>query len=260
MATTEATSAEQLDGLRAGFSGSVLEPGTDGYDDCTARSQRPRRPASRVDRTLPERGRHRRRDQVCPRERPRGMRPRRRSQRRRSGSDRRRDHDRPVAHEGHPRRSRRAHGARAGRCDLARAESRDGRSRACRHRWRDLDHGHRRPHAGRRSRLADGEVRPRRRQRARGRARDRGRFDRRRHRRFGPGPVLGAARRRRKLRRRGLVRVPRSTRSTWSSAGSSPTRSTRRPTCSVSTGTPQPPRPTTSPSSPRSSMRPTARA
>ena len=32
MATTEATSAEQLDGLRAGFSGSVLEPGQTDYD------------------------------------------------------------------------------------------------------------------------------------------------------------------------------------------------------------------------------------
>ena len=32
MATTEATSADQLEELRAGFSGSVLEPGTDGYD------------------------------------------------------------------------------------------------------------------------------------------------------------------------------------------------------------------------------------
>ena len=32
MATTEATSAEHLDELRAGFSGSILEPGSDGYD------------------------------------------------------------------------------------------------------------------------------------------------------------------------------------------------------------------------------------
>ncbi len=33
MATTEATGAEQLDGLRAGFSGSVLEPGSEEYDN-----------------------------------------------------------------------------------------------------------------------------------------------------------------------------------------------------------------------------------
>ena len=33
MATTEATSAEQLDELRAGFSGSVLEPGSEEYDN-----------------------------------------------------------------------------------------------------------------------------------------------------------------------------------------------------------------------------------
>ena len=81
------------------------------------------------------------------------------------------------------------------------AQPRGARSRARRDRRRDLLHRHRRLHAGRRARLADGEVWPRRRQPDRRGARDRRRRDPERRRREPPRPDVGAPRRRRQLRR-----------------------------------------------------------
>ena len=95
-----------------------------------------------------------------------------------------------------------------GRPDLGRVRPRDAGVRARDHRRRGLDHRHRRADARRRHRLAATPARPglrqpavRRRRHGRRAVPDR---ERRRERR----PVLGAARRRRQLRHRHLVRVP----------------------------------------------------
>ena len=71
-----------------------------------------------------------------------------------------------------------------------------------------LEDRHRRPHARRRARLADAELRPGLRQPDRRGRRDRGRTGRARERERESDLLLGAARRRRKLRRRHDVRVP----------------------------------------------------
>ena len=148
----------------------------------------------------------RRRLRARPRAAGRGA--RRRPQRRRQRRLRRRADDRPLRDEGHPCRSRRADGAGRGRRDLGRVRPRDAGLRAGHDRRSGLDDRHRRADARRRLRLArcarsaspattcspptsspptaarDGQ------------------------RRRAPGPLLGAARRRRQLRRRHLVRVP----------------------------------------------------
>ena len=67
-----------------------------------------------------------------------------------------------------------------------------------------------------------------------------------RERRGAPGPVLGAARRRRQLRRRHVVRVPAASRRPRSSAVWSCTRSTRRRACCASTASSRPTLPTSS--------------
>ncbi len=102
-----------------------------------------------------------------------------------------------------------AHGARRRRRHLGRLQLRHPRLRAGDDRRDRLDHGHRRPHAGRRHRLPDPRLRPVDRQpdlRRRGHRRRAGAAPRAR--RENDGPVLGAARRRRQLRRRHVVRVP----------------------------------------------------
>ena len=96
-----------------------------------------------------------------------------------------------------------------GRRDLGRAQRRGGGARPRRHRRRDLHDRHRRAHARRRPRLADGQVRARRRQPA-----SRSSSSRRTARsststaESAPRPLLGAARRRRQLRRRDVVHLP----------------------------------------------------
>ena len=67
----------------------------------------------------------------------------------------------------------RAHGAGPGRRDLGRARPRDAGVRPGHDRRPDLHDRHRRPHPRRRPRLADAQVRPRRRQPALGRRRHR---------------------------------------------------------------------------------------
>ena len=83
-----------------------------------------------------------------------------------------------VGDEGNPCRRVGANRARTGRCDVEGAEPGDAPPRARRHRRCDLVDGDRRLHPRRRARLADGEARARGRQPARRRARDGGRRDR----------------------------------------------------------------------------------
>ncbi len=101
-----------------------------------------------------------------------GVRARRRPQRARLRHQRRRPRDRPLADEGHPRRPCRANGESPGRRPLARAGPRDPGVRPRHHRRHGVEHGHRRAHAGRRPRLADGQARAHRRQPALGGRRD----------------------------------------------------------------------------------------
>ena len=160
--------------LRKEFGGSIVAPADAGYDEHRAvwNAMIDKRPAVHraVHRTpadvvaavqLRPRARHPRRG------------PRRRPQRRGQGHVRRRDRDRPLADERGRGRHRPQDGARAGRHDVGRLRRRDpgGRSRdagRC-----HLDHGHRRPHARRRLRVADPPVRALVRQPAVGRPRHR---------------------------------------------------------------------------------------
>ena len=126
----------------------------------------------------------------------------------------------------------------AGRRAVARARPRDAGVRPRHHRRHRLQHRHRRPDAGRRARLADGQARAHRRQPALRRRRDRRRrqfhtVDARRE----PRPVLGAAGRRRQLRHRHVLRVPAPPGRPRCSAGSWSTRCTRPATCCASTAT-----------------------
>ena len=98
--------------------------------------------------------------------------------------------------------------ARPGRLRLGRRRSRHRRIRPG-HPVRDPGHHRgRRAHARRRDRPPDPALRAHRRQPAVRRRRARRRLVRHRQRRRAPGPVLGAARRRRELRRGDVVRVP----------------------------------------------------
>ena len=125
---------------------------------------------------------------------------------------------------------------------------------------RRLEHRDRGSHARRRARLADGQVRDGGRQPAlrRGGARvGRGRHRERGHR---PGPLLGAPRRRRQLRRRDLVRVPRApARQRPRRAGAASARGGAA-SSSRSTASSPPTCRTSSPCRPSSRTRPTDRA
>ena len=110
--------------------------------------------------------------------------------------------------KGDPGGSAGPHRPGAGRRALARARLGNPGVRARHHRRHRLQHGDRRAHAGRRARLADGQARAHHRQPA---------LRRRGHRRrpassgqcdAAPRSLLGAAGRRRQLRRRDVVRVP----------------------------------------------------
>ena len=171
------------------------------------RPQRTRGQAARADRVLPRHGGRGRLREAGARAEPRGRRARRRPQRRREGSHRRRPDDRPRADEGHPCRSRRSNGARAGRRVVERAEPRDAAARTRDHRRRRGEHGHRRPDAWRRHRLADAEVRARARQPAIGRDGDGRRQRVPRERRREPRSLLGNSRRRWQLRHRRVAGI-----------------------------------------------------
>ena len=92
------------------------------------------------------------------------------------------------------------------------------RARARRHRRRDLHDRHRRAHARRRARLADGEARPRGRQPAGRRARHAEGDVLDVTEASDPGSLLGAARRRRQLRHRDHLHVPPAPAGRWSPA------------------------------------------
>ena len=155
-----------------------------------------------------------------PRARPAARRPRRRPQRRRPGQRRRRRRDRPLADEGGRGRSRHAHRSGRRRLRLGRGRRghpastgspcRAGSSRRPASAGLTLGGGHRPP---------DAQVRPHDRQPARRRrwcSRTAQQVTRERRRE--PRPLLGDPRRRRQLRRRHRVHVPRCTRSRRSSA------------------------------------------
>ena len=170
--------------------------------------QRPDRPSARRHRVLPRDGGRRGCSRARAVERPRGLRSRRRPQRRRPSGGGRRTDDRPVGDDGDPRRPGGTHAARPGRRDVASAQSRGARTRPRRDRRRDLDDRDCRLHARRRAGVADGQARPRVRQPDRRRARDGRRHDAERHRRQPSGSDVGAARRRRQLRHRRVARLP----------------------------------------------------
>ena len=100
---------------------------------------------------------------------------------------RRRPRPRPVADEGHPGRPGRPHRPGRGRGAVARARPGDPGVRPGHDRRHGVEHRHRRAHARRRARLADGQARPHRRQPALRRRRDRRRrLPHRRRRRASP--------------------------------------------------------------------------
>ena len=200
MTTTPALRQPDLDALAASLSGRLLRARRCGLRRRPPRPQRADRSPTGADRALPERGRRGRGGALRPRWGARDLRPGRRSQRGRArGRGRRRD-DRPGRDEGDPGRPGCPNGTRRGRRDLGGAQCRGRGARPGGHRRRHLHDGDRRAHARRRARLAHAEVRAGLGQRARDRARDRRRRGRRGHGRIGPGPVLGAAWRRRQLR------------------------------------------------------------
>ena len=146
--------------LARSFSGSLLQPGDDDYDEhrLVWNGIHDRYPALIARCTH---GRRRRRgSQLRARQRPRGRGARRRPFRARLRHLRRRDPDRPVADEGNRGRSRRGDCTRRGRAHLGRVRRRDPGARPGGDRWSLLHDGHRRPDAGQRQRLARAQVRP----------------------------------------------------------------------------------------------------
>ena len=194
---------------RGAFKGQLIGPDDAGYEEARTvyNAMIDRRPAliaalRRCRRRRPD-------DRLRPRARPAARRARRRPQRRRPRHRRRRRRPRPVATEGTsrsiPRRAPCGSAAAAlwGEVDAATARARPGDAE------RDhLDHRGRRPHARRRPRPPDPQMRPHDRQPARGGGGARRRRAGPRERRREPRPVLGDPRRRRQLRRRHLVRLP----------------------------------------------------
>ena len=117
------------------------------------RTQRLDRPQPRPDRPLPRGSRVAAAVRFCACERPRDLRPWRRSQRRRP-CGRGRGVMIDLAEMKEPTSTGRRARQGRGRAHVGRAEHRHGRTRAGGHRWGDLDDRHRRSHARRRSRLA----------------------------------------------------------------------------------------------------------
>ncbi len=196
------------DKIRTRLGAEVILPNDPRIRRGSGAAQRHDRQASGGDRALRIRHRHRDRSGVRADVEPRDRSPRGRSQRPRFRLRRGRPRHRPVADEPRRRRSRPAHRPGPGRRDMGPGGRRDPRARSGDADWHHLHHRRRRPHPGRRPRLPDPQARPDHRQSAggRGRAGRRSGGDgiRIRARR----PVLGAARRRRKLRRGHLVHVP----------------------------------------------------
>lgn len=142
--------------LRASFGGQLLKPADEGYEE--ARKVHSglvdKRPA------LIARCRSVADVRACNQARPSGRSSRRRPQYSRARNHRRRDHDRPLAHEGRPGRCRQQGRMGTGRGDLERGQSRNAASPPCSHRRRGLDHRDRGPDPRRRTGLADRQIRP----------------------------------------------------------------------------------------------------
>ena len=230
-ASGTAIDERRIEQLRTSCRGELLRPGDADYDPARQHLERQHRQASRPDRPLfGAGGRHRRR-QFRARDGAARRDPRRRPQRRRPGALRRRAGDRPVADEGHSRRRRGPAGPRPARRHARRSRSRNARAWPGRAGRRGVEDRHRRSDARRRRRVAGAEVRPHRRQRHLLRDCHRRRPGADRERRPAPGSVLGPPRRRRQLRRRHLVRIPRASgeHGAWRPGAS--IRGRRRPIC-----------------------------
>ena len=169
--------------------------------------ERDDRSASGADRPVPRRVRRRRVRQRRARARHSAVGQRRRTQHRRTGRVRGRTDARHVAHARRLGRSGRARGARSGRLPSRRRGRGDAAPRPCRGARVRVRHRLRGADARRRIRVPHAAVRLDERQSRVGRSRHRRRSGGPRIRTGEQRPVLGAARRRRQLRRRHELRV-----------------------------------------------------
>ena len=196
-----------FDELGGSFRGELLLPTSPGYD--TARriwnGAIDRRPACIA--RCSGRRRRGRGGALRARPRPGDRRTGRGPQRGRHRGVRRRDRHRPLGDAGRVGRPRRPHGPGAGWCSVGRRRPRDAGPRSGHHRRHRGPHRRRRAHPRRRHRLPHAQTRAHRRQPARRRGGHRRGQHRPGVRRRTPRSVLGAARRRRQLRRRHLVPV-----------------------------------------------------
>ena len=152
-----AVSQASVDDFRGGLNGVSLLPGDDGYDGVRRvwNAMVDKRPAliARVQRD----GRRDQLGQLCPRERPADLGARRRPQLPGQQRLRGRVDDRPFPDDRCPRGSGDQNGPRPGRNQMGSLRPRDPGLRARRAGWNRSRHRHRRPHAGRRHRMAVGQ-------------------------------------------------------------------------------------------------------
>ena len=249
-----------LTALREGIRGTVTHRGRRRVRRGPPGPQRHDRQAAGGDRPA---GQRRRRDDGRPlrrRQRPDRRSAWRRPQRPGLRHLRRRCRDRPLRHARGPGRPAEPHRPGVRWCDVGRPERCDVPVRPGHHRRDHLDHRRRRPDPGRRHRLPRQGTRSRARQPDRGRRGHRRRELPRRQREGRRRPLLGDPWRRRQLRRRDLLRVPAQP-GEGHLRRAHVLRARQRPaTCSGSTASSSPTRPSSSAASRRTRSRPRCRS